>query len=159
MDLFSKRFKQNLFLKAFVRKNIPVLAYIRPQIVEMTADTCIIKIPFWRRTRNHLNSMYFGVLSAGADLSGGMIAMNAIKQSGSPVALSFKDFNAVFLKRAEGDVHFCCTEGAAIRALVDRSISSGEREEMPVHVSATVPSISDDIVANFTLTLSLKVKK
>jgi hypothetical protein len=103
--------------------------------------------------------MYFGVLSAGADLSGGMIAMNAIKQSCSPVALSFKDFNAVFLKRAEGDVHFCCTEGAEIRNLVERAISSGERVEMPVHVRATVPSISDDIVATFVLTLSLKVKK
>ncbi len=83
--------------------------------------------------------------------------MQCIDASGEKVSLIFKDFRADFLKRAEGDVHFICTQGAEIASLVDRTIASGEREEMPVQVTATVPSLSgDEPVAEFVLTLSLK---
>jgi hypothetical protein len=73
------------------------------------------------------------------------------------VALIFKDFHADFLKRAEGDVRFTCEQGREIRALVRKALASGERESLPVHVTATVPSkLGDEPVAQFTLTLSLK---
>ena len=104
--------------------------------------------------------MYFGVLAAGADVAGGLIAMRLIQEEGNLVSLVFKDFQASFLKRAEGDVHFICEDGEAIRKLVQKATESGERENMPVHVVATVPSQSGpEPVAEFTLTLSLKRKK
>ena len=56
--------------------------------------------------------MYFGVLSVGADITGGFLAMKYIRASKSKISLIFKDFHADFLKRAEGDVHFLCSEGA-----------------------------------------------
>jgi hypothetical protein len=91
------------------------------------------------------------------------MAMRLIQQAESEgkgrVALVFKDFHAEFLKRAEGDVHFTCTQGAEIRALVARTIASGERESLPVQVIATVPKkLGDEPVAKFVLTLSLKKK-
>ena len=100
--------------------------------------------------------MYFGVLSVGADVTGGFLAMKSIRESNSNISLIFKDFKADFLKRAEGDVHFICDEGNAIRTLIQKSEKTGTRESMPVHITATVPSISLDPVAKFILTLSLK---
>ena len=47
----------------------------------------------------------------------------------------------------------------AISSLVEKTIESGNRENMIVHIDATVPSISQDIVAKFKLTLSLKDKR
>jgi len=38
------------------------------------------------------------------------------------------------------------------------AIESGVRQNLPVLVHATVPSLSNDVVASFTLTLSVKVK-
>jgi acyl-coenzyme A thioesterase PaaI-like protein len=103
--------------------------------------------------------MYFGVLAAGADCAGGLIAMRQIREEGNQVNLIFKDFHADFLKRAEGDVLFTCEEGSAIRELVRKTLISGERENMPVHIVATVPSkLGSEPVAKFTLTLSLKLK-
>ena len=75
------------------------------------------------------------------------------------MALIFKDFKADFLKRAEGDVHFKCVQGPDILRLVKKTIESGQRENMVVHIDAMVPSISQDIVAKFQLTLSLKDKE
>jgi acyl-coenzyme A thioesterase PaaI-like protein len=103
--------------------------------------------------------MYFGALAAGADCAGGLIAMRLIQEEGNQVALIFKDFQASFLKRAEGDVLFTCEEGLAIRELVQKALRSGEREEMSVRVKATVPpQFGQDPVAEFVLTLSLKRK-
>ena len=135
---------------------IPLILYCRPKVVSISDTRLEVKIKFNRRTKNHLNSMYFGVLSVGADVTGGFLAMKFIRESQSEIALIFKDFHADFLKRAEGDVHFICEEGIAIRNLVELTEQTGERQNLPVHITATVPSISNEPVAKFILTLSLK---
>lgn len=141
---------------------IPLLFFISPSVVELDDRVCVIRVPLNRRTRNHLHSMYFGVLCAGADCAGGLIAMRQIqelaKRTGSRISLVFKDFKAEFLKRAEGDVHFTCSQGDEIQKLVRKADLSGEREELAVHVEASVPSVSAEPVAKFVLTLSLKRK-
>lgn len=68
----------------------------------------------------------------------------------------FKDFQAEFLKRAEGDVDFICDQGKEISELVALAAASEERVERHVEVIAKVPSLSDEPVAKFKLTLSLK---
>jgi len=152
-------FRETVFLRLWAWTKIPVLAFVRPSVVELDDRHCIVRIPLRRRTRNHLGSMYFAVLCAGADSAGGMIAMRRIQRDGNRVSLIFKDFHADFLRRAEGDVHFACSDGEAIAELLDEVVESGERGHLPVRVVATVPSISgDEPVAEFTLTLSLKLK-
>ena len=154
----STKTKANYYLKVFSLTKIPLLWFCRPKIINLSAECIEIKIPLKRRTKNHLNSMYFGALSVGADITGGFLAMMCIQESKKKVALIFKDFKANFLKRAEGDVHFICNEGVAITSLVEKTINSGKRENMIVHINAIVPSISNDVVAEFKLTLSLKDK-
>ena len=145
-------------LRLFGLIKIPLILFCRPQVISFTETSFEIKIKLNRRTRKHLNSMYFGVLSVGADITSGFLAMEHIRASKSKISLIFKDFHADFLKRAEGDVHFKCVEGSAMHSLVQKSEETGERESMPVHITATVPSISTDPVAKFILTLSLKKK-
>ena len=157
LDKLPPKLRNTLYIRAFGFLKIPMLFYISPTVEELTDDRCVVRIPLNRRTKNHLNGMYFGVLSAGADVAGGLIAMKLIQERGGTVALVFKDFHAEFLKRAEGDTHFTCVAGPGVRALVERAIKSGERVEMPVHITATVPSkTGDEPVAKFVLTLSLK---
>jgi acyl-coenzyme A thioesterase PaaI-like protein len=155
-DSAVKYLKETAFIRLFGLIKIPLLAFISPTVVELTEETCAIKVPLNWRTKNHLGSMYFGVLSAGADVAGGLIAMRLIQQSPHKVALVFKDFYANFKKRATGDVIFRCDQGEKINELVQRTIESGEREEMSVNVTATVPTMDDEVVADFVLTLSLK---
>lgn len=149
--------RETIGLRAFGFLKIPMLFWLRPSVLEMDDNRCVVKIPLNRRSKNHLNSMYFGALAAGADCAGGLLAMNLIRASGAEVSLVFKDFQAEFLKRAEGDVHFVCEQGREVRELVKRTLSSGERENLSVHIQAFVPSKSaQEPVAKFILTLSLK---
>lgn len=153
-----KKYQDTLFLRFFGFTKIPLIFFVGPSVIRLDDQQCIIKIPLNLRTKNHLNSMYFGVLATGADLAAGLVAMNEIRDSKKKVDLSFKDFHAEFLKRAQGDVHFVCTQIPEIKSFVAEVISSRERMNFPVYIEAIVPSISDEIVAKFTLTLSLKVK-
>ena len=137
---------------------VPLIFYCRPKVVSISDSKLEIKIKLNRRTKNHLNSMYFGVLAVGADVTGGFLAMRYIQASTSKIALIFKDFKVEFLKRAEGDVHFVCEDGIAIQNLVRAAEETGERQNLPVQIIATVPEISDEPVAKFILTLSIKKK-
>ncbi|MGZ3789745.1 MAG: PaaI family thioesterase [Bacteriovorax sp.] len=153
-----KKVKDTMFVRLFGFTKVPLIFYVSPTVIRLDDQECIVKIPLNRRTKNHLNSMYFGVLATGADLAGGLVAMKEITDSKKKVALSFKDFHAEFLKRAEGDVHFICKQIPEIKKFVAEVISSGERMNYPVNIEAIVPSIGTEPVAKFTLTLSLKLK-
>jgi hypothetical protein len=121
---------------------------------------CEAKIPLNFITKNHLGSMYFGVLAMGADLACGLMGMEAIRRSGKKLTLIFKDFKAEFFKRAESDVHFFCNEGKKIQKQVKEAIETGERVNRTYHVLATTPKVSrGEPVARFEMTLSLRVKK
>ena len=154
-----KKYQDTIFIRLFGLLKVPLIFWVSPSVVKLNENECTIKIPFNRRTKNHLNSMYFGVLCTGADIAGGLVAMNEITASGKKIALAFKDFQANFLKRAEGDVHFSVTQIPEIKKLVADVIKSGERMNMPVLIKAYVPSVNpSEEVATFTLTLSLKLK-
>jgi len=123
----------------------------------MDGERCILRVPLSRRTRNHLGSMYFGVLCSGADAAAALLGFRLLRERAGRISVIFKDVRAEFLKRAEADVHFACEQGGEIRALLDRAEASGERENLPVRVIATVPSrFGDEPVARFELTLSVK---
>lgn len=154
----SKKMQDTLFVRFFGLTKVAMIFFVSPTVIQLDEEKCIIKIPLNRRTKNHLNSMYFGVLATGADIAGGLVAMKEISDSKKKVALSFKDFHAEFLKRAEGDVHFICTQIPEIKKFVAEVISSGERMNFPVEIEAIVPSNGPEVVAKFILTLSLKSK-
>lgn len=154
--LFSVNTRNTIFLRYFALTKIPMLFFTRPSVVEISKTQVVIKMALRRRTKNHLGSMYFGALCAGADCAAGLYAMNLAKKQPERISLIFKNLKAAFLKRAEDDVYFCCRQGREIADLVTAAAQSDERVEMPVYVEATVPSQGEDPVATFTLTLSLK---
>jgi len=156
--MISRALKTNRLIRLFGVTKVPMIWFCRPKVIEHNDEKIEIQIPLKRRTKNHLGSMYFGVLAVGADITGGFLAMDPIQDSGRNIALIFKDFKADFLKRPEGDVHFICKDGLAIKELVDKVTHSTERHNYKLNIEAIVPSISTEVVAKFELTLSLKDK-
>lgn len=152
----KEEFKQTAFVRLFGLTKVPLIWFIRPTVLELGDEITKIKIPFKRRNKNHLGSIYFGVLCAAADVAGGVAAMKHITESGKKVSLAFKDFKADFHKRAVGDTYFVNTQGREIKQFVADTIASGERQNMTVKVEAFTDQMGDEPVATFLLTLSLK---
>ncbi len=146
-----------LGMRLWALKNVFLLYFVKPTVLEVNERRCEVRIPLNWRTRNHLKSMYFGALCIGADIAGGLIAFNLMEQRKAKVAFVFKDLRAEFLKRPEDDVHFSCEDGPVVQELMQRTLETGERQEATVHVTARVPKkLGDEPVATFELTLSLK---
>lgn len=149
----------NLMVKAFAFSKIPMLAFAGPKVEELSDDHCVVRIPLNWRTRNHLDVMYIGVLVAGADVAGGIMAMEAIAGADRSVHLLFKDLQADFVRRADGDVRFRCDEGQKVRQAVAETVKTGERVNVPVNIVATVERQERPReVARFVLTLTMKAR-
>ena len=98
--------------------------------------------------------MYFGSLSVGADLAGGLIVLNCLRNKKSKAKLVFKDFKANFLKRPNDHVYFQVkTDVALINEKITENQISGQRVNFPVNILAIC---QDEIVAKFILTTSIK---
>lgn len=158
MAFSLERFQQTLNLRLMGWLKIPLLGSVRPSVVLLDDDRCVIRVPLRRWTRNHLGSMYFGALAIGADCAGGIMAVELIRRKKAKVSLVFKSFTAEFLKRPEADVYFLCEEGARIRDLVDRVLVSDQRLGERINLTAAVltPEGGYEPVARFVLELTLK---
>lgn len=143
-----------IFLLGFIK--IPLLGYVRPKLLEITDESVAVKIRLRRRTKNHLNSMYFGALAVGADVAGGVHAFYFARKYGKQVSFAFKSMEAQFLKRAESDIVFRCVEGKSIENAVIQSIETGERINLKVNVVAL--NAQEEAVATFVMEISVKVK-
>lgn len=154
-----KIFKHTFYLRLFSFWKIPLVYFCRPTVLELSDEKCIIKIPFRRRNKNHIGSMYFGALAIGADLTGGLMALFLIKKIKKNISFVFKDANLQFLRRVESDAILTCSDGAAIQQAINRALISNERENVTFMVKVTCPDLSgQDPLALFQFTISLKAK-
>lgn len=150
--------RETAFVRMFALR-VPVLLFLGPRVLELDEEGCAVEIPLGWRSKNHVGSMYFGALCAGADIAAGLNAFRAIRDGHPKVVPLFKDVRAEFLKRADGDVLFRAREGRQVAVAVRQADETGERFTLPVEVVATVPKkYGEDPVARFTLGLSLRRK-
>ena len=149
--------KETVKLRLFTLFKIPLIHFCRPKVLELNETACRVRIPFRHRVKNHIGSMYFGAIAAGADLAGGLIALHLIASSGHKIPFVFKEVHGEFLRRVHGPADFYCGDGAAIQEAIQQTIQNGERVHIPVTVSVTSPAQPDDgELARFELTLSMK---
>lgn len=154
MDKKSLR-KANWQLFLFGLVKIPVIGFVRPKVIDLKEHSLSVKIPLRRRTRNHVNSMYLGVMTVGADLACGLLAFEKVKRLGLKTAPVFKNMNANYIKRAEGHVVFLCAAGEVIDTMITKAQQTGERVTENVRVEAWC---NDEMVATFDMGLSFKVR-
>jgi acyl-coenzyme A thioesterase PaaI-like protein len=150
-----RKMRWKLFLLGLVK--IPIIGFVRPKLISINNDEIVVSISLRRRTKNHLNSMYFGALAVGADVAAGILAYYNSELLQKRTSLAFKGMNAEFLKRAESDIRFVCSEGKRIETMLQSCVTSGERQNESVIVYA-LNNLGEQ-VAIFEMILSLKVLK
>lgn len=146
------------FLWSFGHFKVPLIGHLRPKLITLDDKHVVAKLPLNRRSKNHLNSMYFGALAVGADLAGGLHSFYHAERAKVQTSVLFKSFQAQFLRRPESDVYFVCDMGAEVKAMIEESQKTGQRINKPIKISAFInyPENREE-VANFILELSIKV--
>ena len=113
--------RANRLLLLFGLLKIRLIYFVNPKIVELDAEKVVVRIRNNWKTRNHLGSMYFGVMAVGADIAGGFLAFLKSREGGSGISLAFKDFTAEFIKRPESHVYFECKNAGQIERMMTES--------------------------------------
>ena len=119
-----ERVGNTLEITAVGLATIPVLAFIGPRVLQNDALATRVQIGLNYRTRNHMGSMYFGVLCAGADVVSGMPALRLMRERQQLLVPSFKDLHAEFLKRVESDIIFENLDIEAISSIEERTFAA-----------------------------------
>ncbi|NRA11008.1 MAG: DUF4442 domain-containing protein [Crocinitomicaceae bacterium] len=153
-EISLKSMKRKLWLLGMFK--IPMVGFVRPRLLELNDDYSKLKIRLKRRTKNHLGSMYFGALAVGADLAAGLHAFYYAAQSTKKMSFAFKGVKAEFIMRAESNVTFVSNQGHLIKKAVESALSSGERVNQEIEVSAIDEGGNE--VAKFEMIVSIKFK-
>jgi len=159
MGLLTPIQKANLKFKLVGLFKIRMLGFVNAKLVEYTKGKLGNEEAKIILKNNHLGSVYFGALAVGADVTGAWIAFDYLDRTKKKVSIVFKDLQAEFYKRADGDVHFTCLDGPEVLAAFNETIEDGERKNVELQVVATVPSkYETEPVASFKMTLSMRYK-
>lgn len=145
-------------LETFLHKSVPMIKYANISLEEITEEFAIAKIPFTEQNKNHVNSVYFGSLAIGADVAAGGLAFYHIESKCLDSTVVFKDFNANFIKRAEGDTYFICKDKDIIESSIREMLLTKKRVNFPLTVIATTNLKTYEPVAEFILTTSIKLR-
>ena len=152
--------KAQRFLWLFGLFKIPMIGFVSPKLILLDNEKIIIKIPYKRRTKNHLKSIYLGALVIGADLAAGFHAFLIGREMNKNISLAFKGIHGEFISRPMSDVFFVSNEGNKVKNMIEESISSGDRitNDISIEVFTGYPE-QPELVAIFTLGLSIRNKE
>ena len=136
---------------------MPMMRYVRPKLVELTAKTATIRIDVSRRIRNSYNSLFLGALAAGGDCVAGLFPMKFMFETGHRTIPIVKGVSSVYFKRITTYAHFTCTQGEEWCTVCNAVVASGERQDFTVEVLVTAPAeFGDEVVARITQVMSVK---
>ncbi|MCC2625441.1 MAG: aromatic compounds catabolism [Burkholderiales bacterium] len=143
----------------FLRQNVPMIEYSQLSVEHLDNEKCIIKMPFIPQNKNHVNSMYFGSILIGTEVSAGVLAFYYLKQDNHNSTVVFKDVAGNFIKRSETDTYFICNDSKLIADAIKKAAKTHERVNVTVNViGVTDLSKPDEMISDFKITVSVKNK-
>lgn len=126
------------------------------RVKSISEDLSVVTVKHKWINQNPFKSMFWAVQGMAAELSSGILVMQAIQNSGKKVSMLVINMNATFTKKATGRITFKCNDGKAIRNAIRKSVETGEGQTLLV----TSEGINEEgvSVAKFQFEWSLKVK-
>ncbi len=145
------RLPESLRTKALFRlglMRVPMMGYIRPRLVELSANKVVVRVDLSRRTRNMYTSMFLGAFTVAADCVAGVFPVKFMLETGHRVPPIVKTSSAEYYKRLNSYAHFTCTQGDELTRLCKQAVATGQRLEASIDVLGTAPQeFGDEPVA------------
>jgi phage terminase large subunit-like protein len=135
---------------------LPAAFFSGVHVREIDELHCEVTVPYKWFSQNPFRSTYFACLAMAAEMSSGLLALVCINTQRVKVSSLVVKFEAGYFKKAVGRTRFVCNDGAALRSVIEQSISSGEPQTF---VSRSVGSNDEgEKVAECLITWSFKAK-
>ena len=126
------------------------------RVKEVTKASCIVKIKHRWMNQNPFRSMFWAAQGMAAEMSTGVLVIQAIQNSGKKVSMLVTDQKGSFTKKATGLIRFECHDGNTVAKAIEKSADTGEGQV--VKMKSTGYNKEGDSVSNFEFEWSIKVK-
>lgn len=153
---YLDKLRNPFLLKLFFLQKLPSLLFWGVQIKTITPEQGQVRIPYGWRTQNPFKSTYFAAQCGAAEFSTGLLGLIALTEQPA-CSMLIVGMEVKFVKKATSWVTFTCEEGAAIQAVVQKAIDTGEPQVITVHAKG-VQEDNGAIVAEMNFTWSFKKK-
>lgn len=143
-------------INMFMLFNLP-LAYLGGvRVHTLSNKEAVVKIRHKWINQNPFKSMFWAAQGMAAEMSTGVLVMNAIEFSNEKVSMLVTHQEASFFKKATGRIMFTCAGGKEISDAI--SLSKETKEGQVIVLTSEGKSEDGVVVSSFSFEWSLKVK-
>lgn len=133
---------------------LPSAVFWRLKIKSLTLAKCEVGIPYFWRSQNPFQSIYFAALAGAAELSTGALCQLGMAGKGK-FSMLVVDFRAEYHKKANQKIIFSCDQGDELVSLID---SLKPEDTGTLTMISTGRNPQGETVAKFFVTWSFKRK-
>jgi hypothetical protein len=153
---FQKLITNPFLFRLYLLKKLPMAFIAGVRVTELNNQKAVTIVKYGWLTQNPFRSMYFACLSMAAEMSTGVLVLDATNNSKPPVSTLIIKNQAVYNKKAVGKITFVCTDGEFVNNSINKLKLSGE--SITIDTTSIGRDEAGDIVAEFIFTWSLKAK-
>ena len=154
-EKFRKKITNKFNYFYFRLTRLPSLIWWSVKIKSLGEEKCEITMPFNWRTQNPFGSIYFAAQAGAAELSTGLLCMQALSGRGK-WSMYVIGFEAEYGVTAKTKVTFTCNDGKKLDDVLNRIEETGVPEKLTMISTGT--NTSDQMVSRFKITWSFKKK-
>ncbi len=133
------------------------LAYLGGvRVRSITDNEVVVSIKHRWINQNPFKSMFWAAQGMAAEMSTGVLVMQAIEKSGVKVSMLVTHQEGRFTKKATGKILFKCNDGNLVKETIQKSIETGEGQI--IHLKTDGYNANGEIVSQFIYEWSIKVK-
>jgi len=144
--------KINLFLML----KLPSAWFCGVRLKSIDAKSSLVMVKHRWINQNPFKSLYFAVQNMAAELSTGVLVMQAIQSQNKPVSMLVVEAQSQYFKKATGRIKFECHDGEMVSDAVMKSLKENSSQEIEIPVKA----FNDEniLVSEFKFKWSVKPK-
>jgi hypothetical protein len=151
-NIFMTKFKIQLLLLT----QLPIAWIAGLKLFSYSEEACSISVKLGFLNKNPFKSMFWAVQGMAAELSTGLLCIDAIKKSNQNISMLVIEQKGQFFKKAKGKIIFSCTQGIEIKDSIQRAINT--KESQTIKLTSCGVDESGDTVSTFEFVWSFKVK-
>ena len=151
---YQRKMSNPLFFWFGMLIKLPSAVFWKFRIKELSAERCVVTVPYSWRTQNPFKSIYFAAMAGAGELSTGALCQLAISGLGK-FSMLVVDFRAEYFKKANQKITFTCEQGRELFILLESMQPNGTGT---LTMISTGKNPQGEEVARFFVTWSFKRK-
>ena len=144
-------------INSFLFFKLPSVWWCGIRVRAISSESCSSNVRLGWFNKNPFKSLFWAVQGMAAELTTGILIMQAITASKKRISMLVLNNKANFSKKAKGLISFNCYQGEKINEVINRLLES--KKPQTLWVKSVGKDESGDVVSSFEFEWTLMLKK